>query len=231
MDVGPTVRPSPYRLIALWPIIAPMLITISRQFGAGGSQVARQVAERLGWRVVDNELIEEVAARAGLPKEHVAEREERVSTFVERLARTLAAASPDVFPPPDSAGAIVDVAETDLVRITETVVAEIAAQGKVVLVGRAAPAVLSREADALHVKLVAPRAFRIQVALGRLGCSADKAASVLDTTDKNRARYLREYYRRDWNDPVNYHLVLNTGVLGFEGATALIVARARAMGW
>ena len=208
-----------------------MLITISRQFGAGGSQVARQVAERLGWRVVDNELIEEVATRAGLPKEHVAEREERVSTFVERLARTLAAASPDVFPPPDSAGAIVDVPETDLVRITETVVAEIAAQGKVVLVGRAAPAVLSREADALHVKLVAPRAFRIQVAASRLGCTADKAALVLDQTDKNRARYLREYYRRDWDDPVNYHLVLNTGVLGFDGATEMIVARARGMGW
>ncbi len=208
-----------------------MLITISRQFGAGGSQVARQVAERLGWRVVDNELIEEVAARAGLPPEHVAEREERISTFVERLARTLAAASPDVFPPPDSAGAVVDVPETDLVRITETVVAEIAGQGRVVLVGRAAPAVLSREADALHVKLVAPRGFRIQVAAGRLGCAPDKAAAVLDRTDRNRARYLREYYRRDWDDPVNYHLVLNTGVLGFEGATELIVARARSLGW
>jgi len=208
-----------------------MLITVSRQFGAGGSQVAKQVADRLGWRVVDNELIDEVAARAGLPKEHVAEREERVSTFVERLARTLAAASPDVFPPPDSAGAIVDVPETDLVRITETVVAEIAAQGKVVLVGRGAPAVLFREADALHVKLVAPKAFRIKIAAGRLGCSGEKAASVLDHTDRNRARYLREYYRRDWNDPVNYHMVLNTGVLGFDGATDVILARARALGW
>ena len=208
-----------------------MLITISRQFGAGGSVVARQVAEALGWRVVDNELVEQVASRAGLPPERVAEREERVSTFVERLARTLAAASPEVFPPADSAGAVLDVPEADLVRITETVVAEIAAQGKVVLVGRAAPAVLSREADALHVKLVAPRAFRIRVAASRLGCAADKAASVLDNTDKMRARYLREYYRRDWDDPVNYHITINTGVLGFEGATELIVARARGLRW
>jgi cytidylate kinase len=154
-----------------------------------------------------------------------------VSTFVERLARTLAAASPDVFPPPDSAAAIVDVPETDLVRITETVVAEIAAQGRVVLVGRAAPAVLSREADALHVKLVAPRAFRIRVAASRLGCAADKAAVVLDKTDRMRGRYLREYYRRDWDDPVNFHLTLNTGVLGFEGAADVIVSRARAMGF
>jgi cytidylate kinase len=208
-----------------------MLITISRQFGAGGSAVAKQVADALGWRVVDNELVEQVAARAGLPPERVAEREERVSTFVERLARTLAAASPEVFPPADSAGIVLDVPEADLVKITETVVAEIAAQGRVVLVGRAAPAVLSREADALHVKLVAPRAFRIQVAAARLGCAADKAAAILDQTDKMRGRYNREYYRRDWDDPVNYHLVLNTGVLGFDGATQVVVARARAMGW
>ncbi len=208
-----------------------MLITISRQFGAGGSDIARRVAAALGWRVVDNDLVEEVAARAGLPPERVAEREERVSTFVERLARTLAAASPEVFPPPASAGEVVDVPEADLVKITETVVAEIAAQGRVVFVGRAAPAVLSREADALHVKLVAPRAFRIQVATERLGCRPDKAASVLTNTDKMRARYLREYYRRDWEDPLNFHLVINTGAVGFDGAAEVIVARARALGW
>ena len=74
-----------------------MLITVSRQFGAGGSEVARRVAAALGWRVVDNELIEAVAARAGLPPERVAEREERCATFVERLARTLAAGSPRSF--------------------------------------------------------------------------------------------------------------------------------------
>ena len=61
--------------------------------------------------------------------------------------------------------------------------------------------------------------------------AADKAAAVLDDTDKMRARYTREYYRRDWSDPVNFHMVLNTGVLGFDGATAVVVGRARAMGW
>jgi cytidylate kinase len=208
-----------------------MLITVSRQFGAGGSEVASRVAAALGWRLVDNELVEQVAARAGLAPEQVAEREERVSTFVERLARTLACASPEVFPPPASAGEVVDVPEADLVKITETVVAEIAAQGRVVLVGRGAPAVLSRETDALHVKLVAPRSFRLKVATERLGCRPEKAGQVLERTDRMRARYLREYYRRDWEDPLNYHLILNTGVLGFDGAADVIVGRARAMGW
>jgi cytidylate kinase len=208
-----------------------MLITISRQYGAGGSEVARRVADALGWRVVDNELVEAVAARAGLPPQQVAEREERCSTFVERLARTLAAATPEVFPPPASAVTVADLSETELVRITETVVAEVAAQGRVVLVGRAAPAVLAREADALHVKLVAPRAYRIGTTMQRLGCDPHRAASNLDDTDRNRARYHREHYKRDWNDPVNFHMVLNTGALGLEGVTDVIVRRARALDW
>src|SRR5215207_2534337 len=207
-----------------------MLITISRQFGAGGSEVAKRVAAALGWRVVDNELVEQVAARAGLPAERVAERDERVPTFTERLARTLAAATPEVFPT-DSANLLTDVPEAELVRITELVVADAASQGRVVVVGRAAPAVLARETAALHVRLVAPRAFRIQVAADRLGCAAAKAAAALDDTDRMRARYSREYYRRDWSDPLNFHMVLNTGVLGFDGATDVIVARARALGW
>jgi cytidylate kinase len=208
-----------------------MLITISRQFGAGGSEVARRVAAALEWRVVDNELIEQVAARAGLPPERVAARDERCPTFVERLARTLASATPEVFPPADSVSTLVDLPEAELVRITETVVREVAARGRVVLVGRAAPAVLERQADALHVKLVAPRAWRIDVAAARLGVPPAQAAAVLDDTDKMRARYTREYYRRDWDDPVHFHMVLNTAALGLDGATEAVVGRARILGW
>ena len=135
-----------------------MLITISRQYGAGGSHVAQRVADLLGWRVVDNELVERVAAQAGLAPEDVAHREERVPGFVERLARTLVAGTPEAGPGPAIAVPVTDLAEADLVRITERVVAQIAAEGRVVLVGRAAPAVLASERDALHVKLVAPRA-------------------------------------------------------------------------
>ena len=208
-----------------------MLITISRQFGAGGSEVARRVAEALEWRVVDNELIEQVAARAGLSADKVAARDERCPTFVERLARTLAAATPEVFPASDAIHTMVDLPEAELVRVTETVVREAAARGRVVVVGRAAPAVLERQANTLHVKLVAPRAWRIEVAAARLGVPLAQAAAVLDDTDKMRARYSREYYRRDWNDPVHFHMVLNTAALGLDGATEAVVGRARMLGW
>jgi cytidylate kinase len=211
--------------------LPPMLITISRQYGAGGSEVARRVAAALDWRVVDNELVEEVAARAGLAREDVAEREERMPSFAERLARTLAASTPELFAAPAPGGTVPKLQEADLVHITETVVAELAAKGRVVLVGRAAPAVLARDENSLHVKLVASRGYRIEAAAQRLGVDLQKAAEVLDETDAMRERYLRQFYRRNWNDPVNYHMILNTGVLGPDGATDIIVGEARRRGW
>jgi cytidylate kinase len=208
-----------------------MLITISRQYGAGGSAVAAKVAAALGWRVVDNELVERVAARAGLAPEDVATLEERVPTFIERLARTIVAGTPEAVVIPESVGAAGSPGEADLVKITERVVEEIAREGRVVLVGRAAPAVLARERDALHVRLVAPRDYRIRVAAERLGMSPEDAARVVDDTDRMRARYHREYYQREWADPVNYHMTLNTGVLGIEGAVEVVVGRAHRLGW
>lgn len=206
-----------------------MVITISRQYGAGGSDVARRVAAALGWSVVDNELVEQVAQRAGIPMAEVAERDERAPGFVERLTRTLAAATPELFPPPE--GTVADLDEATLVRITESVVGEMAGRGRVVLVGRAAPAVLGQQEDALHVKLVAPRPFRIHAASQRLGMDPAEVVKIVDETDAMRARYHREYYNREWADPLNYHMVLNTGALGLAGAAAVIVARAHALGW
>ena len=72
--------------------------------------------------------------------------------------------------------------------------------GRVVIVGRATTAVLARQQDALHVRLVASRAFRAENAARRLGITPAQACAMLDETDRMRARYHREYYQRDWNE-------------------------------
>ena len=206
-----------------------MLITISRQFAAGGSQVAKRVAESLGWRLIDDELVDRVAERAGVSREEVAALEERAPTFIERLARLTALELPELFLP--TAEAVEEFGEGHIVKITRALVEEIAAEGRCVVVGRASAAVLARSADTLHVRLVAPREQRIRVATERLGLDPAEAPRIVDERDANRARYHREYYDRDWNDPVHYDMVLNAGRLGFDGAADVIVARARALGW
>ena len=204
-----------------------MIITISRQFGAGGSEVARRVAEALGWRVVDNEMVDEVARRAGLAPEEVARKEERAPGFLERLTRALARSVPELF---SGAGEKVpEPEEARIVRVTERVVAEVAAAGRAVMVGRAGAAVLSAggEHDAVHIKLVAPVQFRVTAAMQRLGIDRAAATTLLQETDANRARYVKQNYQRDWDDATSYHMVLNTGSLGLEETTRVIVEYAK----
>lgn len=205
-----------------------MLITISREFGAGGAKVAALIAAALGWTLVDNEIIDLVAARAGLTPEEVARREERVPGFVERLARTLAVTSQEfAVPQPE---AVAGLAEPELVRLTEAVVREAAAADHVVLVGRAASTVLARREDALHVRVVAPRPFRVRMIEERESIDKRHAEARVDEMDAQRGRYHREYYNRDWTDPTLYHMVLNTEALGFAGTAAVVVGRVRELG-
>ncbi len=206
-----------------------MLITISRQYASGGAQVASLVAKQLGWRVIGNELIDAVAQRAGIPAEEVQAREDRPPGFVERLARIASAQLPDLFLPAPAMGQ--PIGEGNLIRVTRSVVCEIAAEGRCVFVGRASAAVLARRLDALHVRLVAGPEFRRRVAVEAMGVPDHDADAIVARRDANRARYHREYYARDCDDPRHYDLVLNTERLGFDGAADLIVHRARTLGW
>jgi cytidylate kinase len=206
-------------------------VTVSRQYGAGGSEVARRVAEQLGWTVVDNEFVGAVAARAGVPVEAVAAHEERVPSLMTRLARALAVSSPETFVPLAATGGEPD--EATLVAVTERVIREAAAGGRVVLVGRGAQALLAAAADqdALHVYVTAPRAALVRVIAARLGLPEAEAARTVDTTDADRDRYVQRHYHRRRDDPANYHLVVNTGLLGYDGAAGLVAAAARRRGW
>ena len=206
-----------------------MVITISREFGAGGSAVAALVAERLGWELIDNELVRRVAAKGGFTPEQVAAHEERAPGFLERLGRVLTLATPQLGK--TDLGEPADLAEARLARLTESVVRELAAEGNKVLVGRAAPAVLAWTEGALHVRIVAPHAFRVETAAQRFGVDAHRAAQMLKETDAARVRYSKMFYDRDWCDASNYDLVINTARSGFEGAAEIIVRRADAMGF
>ena len=118
-----------------------------------------------------------------------------------------------------------------MVRVTESVVAEIAREGRVVLVGRGAAAILGERERTLHVQVVAPVGIRVERIAGRLGVPLDEAKKLVHESDGRRSKYHKEYYGRDSADPVNYHMVLNTGYLGLDGTADLIVREAGRRGW
>jgi cytidylate kinase len=206
------------------------VITITRQYGAAGSDVSRLVAARLRWDVIDNEFVDEVARRAGLPPAEVAQREERAPGLLERVARTLAVGSPELFLSA-AAEPSAEREEATIVRLTELVIAEAAAHGRVVLVGRGAQAVLAQRRDALHVYVIAAAAWRQRYAVAHLGVEPARVAKILEETDARRDQYVRSYYGRARADLANYDLVVNTERLGVEGAAALIVTEAERRGW
>lgn len=206
-----------------------MIITLSRQYMAGGSEVAARIAEVLGWEVIDDGFVEAVAARSGYTIEDVRNLEERVPTFLERFAQSSALSFPEFLL---SAPSAIDEPEAmKLAHVTRDFLEELKRRTRVVLVGRAAAAVLSRESNVLHARLVASVAHRTLEAMRMLDLDESSAAADVEEHDTNRERYHREFYDRDWNDPVNYHLVLNTELLTRTGAADLIIQHARTLGW
>lgn len=206
-----------------------MVITISRQYMAGGSDVAARVSDALGWTVIDDALIDAVAERSGFSPEDVQSLEESVPSFMERFAQSSALSSPENLL--STPNAIDGPATVRLAHVTREVIEELGRQDRLVFVGRAAAAVLTSERDVIHVRLVASLEFRVHEAIDRLGLGEQEARSEVEERDRGRERYHKELFGRDWSDPVNYHLVLNTEVLGRAGAAKLVVARARSLGW
>jgi cytidylate kinase len=203
------------------------VITVSRQYASGGSAIAKQVADRLRWTIVDHEFVDRVSERIGLPPDEVAQREERVASLIERLANTLAVSSPELFLAAGDLAPEATRSSDDIVRMTEAVIQEAAELGNVVLVGRGAQAYLAHGDDTLHVRIVAPREVRIRNAAQRLGLGEREAERTVDRRDNERRDYVRTHYQRDWDDSCNYHLVVNSALMSYEGAADLIVGAAK----
>ncbi len=207
------------------------VVTISRQYASGGSDVAKLLADRLGWPVVDNEFVDRVAKQAGLSPQEVQAREERVPGLIERLSRALAVSSPEVFVATADATATTFAKEDELVRVTEAVIIQTVQEGNVILVGRGAQAYLGQRDDTLHVFIVGSRETRVLAAMQRLGITRAEAEDAVNKIDEGRKRYVKTHYNRRWDDPNNYHLVFNTDVFTYEQVAEMIAQAVNMRGW
>jgi len=158
-------------------------------------------------------------------------REERAPGLLERLARTpRRRVAGDVHHHRGDRGPCRN-RRGNARQMTERVIAEAAAEGRVVLVGRGAQAVLATRPNALHVYVIASKPFRRKVAIDRLSVDPAKVDKVIDETDHQRDQYVKTHYGRDRQDLTQYDFVLNAERLGFEGAAELVVAEVRRRRW
>ena len=201
------------------------IITVSRLYGSGGSEVAALVARELGWSLLDNGVVDQVASRLGITPAQVAAREERVPSLVERITDALALGSQEWITPMTAARR--GPTDEQLIEVTRHVVDEAVASGPLVIVGRGAQAMLAERADALHIFCHAPRAALISRVMERERLGPEEAAKLVDETNAHREMWVRRHWDRDWEQPELYHLSLNTGWIGIQGASEIIIYAAK----
>jgi cytidylate kinase len=207
------------------------VVTIARQMGSGGDELARDVAQELGVSYYDKEVIQLAAARLGITPE-MAAAEVQNRSLTNRLISMLALRSPtDGEPAGDEEGASLGVrgiTSSAYRGMLEEVVRELASTGDAVIVGRASQVVLRDVSHALHVFVTAPLARRVERVMRARAVARAEATRLIETSDQARAAYLSTEYGAAWQSPDLYSLVVNTGRCSMAMATAAIVAAARA---
>lgn len=200
------------------------IVTITRQLGAGGGELAGLLARRLGWRRMDREVVERVARELQVDPTLVEPADERTETLWERAGQYLA---------DGPAGLLVGPASTPFApeavfRATVRVLGEVAREGSVVVVGHGAQCVLDEHPNTLHVLVHADLPFRLGRARLRWGSDPGAVEQRLRRSDRDRQRYIRTHFQRDWMDPRLYGLSVDSGRIGIRQAADLVYSAVRA---
>jgi cytidylate kinase len=204
--------------------VAHNVICISRHDGAGAQDVAACVAESLGFRVIDEDIVARAALAAGVDLDVVADIE-RGRTALVRLIEGFGAAGMGMgyVATPSSACAPSQPASDDLRALIRSVIEDIAAKGGAVILAHAASLALAKRDDVLRVLLTASPHTRAGRVASALGIEPKKAAQAVKRSDAARADYLKRFYGVGSELPVHYDLVINTDRLTPERAARLII--------
>ena len=184
------------------------IITIEREYGCGGGDIAQLVAKRLGWKLWDQRLTEEIARLANCPKAVVEAREEKNDPLYYRLFKSFLRGS---YEGSINAPKLNLVDSETILKTTRRVVEHAAERGNCVIVGRGSQQFLKNRPDTLRVFLYAPREDKVRRLLAR-GKSEKEAEELVDSVDRERADFIQKYFNAEWPDRPVYHSMLNTAI-------------------
>lgn len=182
------------------------ILTIEREYGCGGGEIAGQIADRLGWTLWDQVLTSEIARLSHCERSEVQSREERVDPLYYRLFKAIVRGS---FEGSLNVHRLKLLDADSILRITERVVQQAASVGNCVIVGRGSQHFLGDRADTLRVFLYAPRHEKIRRLIAG-GISEREVGELVDTVDNDRAAFVEKYFHMQWPNRPLYHAMLNT---------------------
>ena len=199
------------------------IITVEREYGCGGGEIACELSKRLGWKLMDHALTEEIAKLAEVDCEAVERCEERVDGAFRRLAKIFLRGSYERNI--DSKSAPFDADR--MVEVGQRVMEDAARTGDCVIVGRGAPYFLRQLPDTFHIFLYAPRAEKIRRLResGRIPKNVN-IEEMVDTVDRDRITFVKHYFGADWPTRSLYHMMINTAI-GNENVLSTILSTMR----
>jgi cytidylate kinase len=195
------------------------IITIEREYGSGAAQIAAKLAARLGWKLWDQQLTQEIARHAHCEQSAVALREERRDPLYQRLLKSFALGSSEGY----RGGPPVDMLDSDSIfKISQRVVDQAASEGNCVILGRGSQHFLQHRKDTLRFFLYAPTSDKIQRLISE-GNTQAKAEALVDTVDRESAAFIKNYFHAEWPNRAVYHAMINTA-MGEEAVVEAILS-------
>ena len=194
-------------------------ITISRQLGSGGAYIGQQLAKQLDIFYADREIIDRVARQYAVLEEDVASNDEKIISFWQSFLQ-FNTISTDLYVPPK----LQAPTDKELFQAEAEIIEHIVEERSAVIIGRCGAYTLRDDPNSVNVFLHGDTASRIKRIQGLYQVSEDTAESMIDQSDKDRARYCRIVTNKEWewNDSRNYDLTIDTGKLGVDKCVELI---------
>ena len=213
-------------------IAAMRAVTISREYGSGGGEIAARLARRLGWRLIDHAVIEQTARELEVYETEVEKHdEEYVESTLSRILNRIQQFAPAAFTSAGGSSIFASSPQGAETRVSETrayqdtmrsIITAAANTGHVVIVGRGGLVLLAGKRDVLHIRVVAPLELRVVYAARREGLDLDAARRRVQAKDRARTRYMQTQYDSQHEDPHLYDLVIDIAVLDLDSAVDLI---------
>lgn len=198
-------------------------VTISREYGSGGGEVARRIAQQLGWRLVDHEIVVRVARTLGMSEAEAEARDEHTEGFISRLLRSMQNVDPNLTMGAPVIPVSPEREQEDYQQALSDVVKAAVNDGHVVIVGRSSQALLAERRDVLHVRVIAPLAARVSYVMQREGLDQREAEERIQLKDRDRMRYLQTTQNLQSEDPHLYDLVVNSAILDLDSIALLAI--------
>jgi cytidylate kinase len=183
------------------------VLTVNREFGSGGGRIAQNIAQRLGWKLLDRDIIDAIAYAAHVDKKVVRHYDQHVDSWLQRInqqAMRGAALTAGIVLAEDSV-----FNADEIVRISQKIIEKAHADGNCVIVGRGAQCVLQHKRDVFHVFVYASLKERILRLRERLEKGADIEERIR-RVDGERAKYLYQYFGKSWCNPHLYDLMISS---------------------